>query len=116
MKSPTLFVKIVSAESVNPIQAVIKQVAFGTTVVNQLISDTDEEVDIAVTNSASIALGFLKETEKTVVVIMTLPGAQEEKVAESLASNRPDRIRVFGVLDFVANLLKTINEVGEKKQ
>lgn len=118
MKKPTLFVQITDHPGESPIAKAIKLVATtltGCVIVDKLVDENDVEADVAIIDGSSQALRFIKETEKTTVIVTYLT-KEVRREAEALATRYPGRIHAWCYVEpegepcFVLKLATLIKE------
>ena len=115
MKKPTLFVDKMGNALNDPLGMAVKMISFGAEIALELVTSGDVEADIAVVRSASRALQFLKETEKTIVCIFVLMKSEEQAV-NALVGNYPNRVKAMEWEEFGPSLMALINEKTEKEE
>jgi hypothetical protein len=115
MAKPTVFVDKIGDKEGDPIRRAIQMVSHGATVVTEFLTADDVEADIIVVNSAARALHFLKETEKSMIVIFVFPKS-EVSPANALAERYPDRVRTMGWEQFTLTLIALIAEMTKKEE
>lgn len=123
MKQARLFVQFMDHPGESPITQVIKIIATtlpGCVIVDKLVDENDVEADIAMVDGSSQALRFIKETEKTTVVISFL--MKDIKLeAEALAARYPGRVLAWcyveadGEPDFYLKLATLIAEKAKEE-
>ncbi|MGD0576898.1 MAG: hypothetical protein ABSA74_02380 [Candidatus Staskawiczbacteria bacterium] len=87
----------------NPVQEAIAIVAkkFGAEVAEQLVKG-DVEVDIAITDSVAVALRWVKETERTSIIVTYYTKEQRDQAA-AFAGRFPDRVSAVPYAGRTAN-------------
>lgn len=88
---PTLFVETAGYYDVlGALALAIQQVAFGATVVQELVTSDEVEANIAVTASVEVALRMTTETESTTVVVVHF--TEKMRLATEALARRVPRI------------------------
>lgn len=118
MVQPTVFVDKIGTKEGDPLRNTIQVVSFGAVVVPEFMTADGVEADIIVVSSATRALYFLKETEKSVISIFVFPKSVVSSVAAetALAERYPDRIRLMGWERFTLDLIALIAEKAKKEE
>jgi hypothetical protein len=98
---PTIYVAITgnSRSGESSVQRAILAVAsaFGATPIDQLVDAQNTEATLAVTDSVTTALRWLKETERTIVLISYFYASDQESF-EAFARRYPNRVRVLSYI------------------
>ncbi|MFA6053717.1 MAG: hypothetical protein WC762_14135 [Methylobacter sp.] len=125
MKQMRLFVHIMDQvhNSESTVAKAIKMVVTplqSCAIVDKLVDENDVEADVAIVDESSQALRFIKETEKTTVVISYLMKDMKLE-AEALAARYPGRVLTWcyvaakGEPDFFIKLATLINEKAKEE-
>lgn len=120
MHKPTLYVLISQPLSVEgPMKFALGKIAesAGATVVDELFTAEETEVDIVLTTSAVGALRMIQETEKATIVVAHF-GKDGRQAAENLAGRYELRVLAYPMVEDegTKNILQFLEDVVAKKQ
>ncbi len=94
---PTIYAQFETRYERSPMDIAVRQVAFGAVPVDQLVSGSGMETDIAVTNSIDTAEEWLGKTKNTTIVVVYVYLDDRVRFQE-FAATSPGRLHAIHVL------------------